>query len=111
MAEGNTKGTPDGSVAWNALAQVVSDAVTHKVNGTTTPGANGLSILYPRSLSNSELEKCPHKAIRKVCKSDIARFLANIMQRIPKSYMSQPSHHVENCAAVLIMCSLFCVPA
>lgn len=58
MAEGNTKGTPDGNVAWNALAQVVSDAETYKVNGTTTSGANGLSILYPRSLSNSELEKC-----------------------------------------------------
>lgn len=56
MAEGNAEGSLDGGAAWNALAQAVDDAVAYSVHGSTTAGANGLSLWYPQSFDEDDLE-------------------------------------------------------
>lgn len=55
MAEGNVEGSADGGAAWNALAQAVDDVVTYRVCGSTTTGANGLSIWYPQVFDAKDL--------------------------------------------------------
>ena len=40
---------------WEELAKAVDSAVVHHINGTSTKGANGLSIWYPRMFSEQDL--------------------------------------------------------
>lgn len=55
MAEGNAVGSVDGGAAWKSLAQAVDEAVTYRVHGSTTKGANGLSLWYPQKFDKDAL--------------------------------------------------------
>ena len=55
MAEGNVEGSADEGAAWNALAAAVDEAVTYRACGSTTTGANGLSIWYPQVFDADDL--------------------------------------------------------
>ncbi len=55
MAEGNAVGSADGGTAWKSLAQAVDEAVTYRVCGSTTKGANGLSLWYPQEFDEDVL--------------------------------------------------------